>query len=60
MKRRPFIVVITTLSIAGAAMVSVVASKNQTMAVNATTNTPYVAWPDNLKTLPVEQLLSLP
>jgi len=60
MKRRPLILVITTLSIAGTAMVSVVASKNQTMAVNATTNTPYVALPDNLKKLPVEQLLSLP
>jgi hypothetical protein len=60
MKRRPFILVITTLSIAGAAMVSVVASKNHTMAVNATTDAPRVALPDSLKKLPVEQLLPLP
>jgi len=60
MKRRPLIVVITTLSIAGAAMVSVVASKNHTMAVDATTDAPHVALPDNLKKLPIEQLLPLP
>jgi hypothetical protein len=60
MKKRPFILVITTLSIAGAAMVSVVASKNLTMAVNATTDSLHVALPDNLKKLPLEQLLPLP
>jgi hypothetical protein len=60
MKRRPLILVITTLSIAGAAMVSVVASKNHTMAVDATTDTFYIALPDSLKKHPVEPLLPLP
>jgi hypothetical protein len=60
MKRRPLILVITTLSIAGAAMASVVASKNHTMAVHETTDTFYIALPDNLKKLPVEPLLPLP
>ena len=62
MKRLVLILVMTTLGVASAAMVSD-ATKNHKMAMDARTDAHHhidIALPYNLKKLPVEQLLPLP
>ena len=59
MTRLVLILVMTTLGVASAAMVSD-ATKNHKMAMDARTDAHHFALPYNLKNLPVEQLLPLP
>ena len=60
MKRLILILVMTTLSVAGAAMVSD-ATKNHKVAMDARTAAHHnIVLPYNLKNLPVEQLSPLP
>ena len=59
MTRLVLILVMTTLGVASAAMVSN-ATKNHKMAMDAREDPHHIALPYNLKNLSVEQLLPLP